>query len=465
MLVAAALGASTARAADYLPSTVVVGYANVARAQADAMRAGKVGPSVDGSAATVRVIRLRRGTSVHAAITRLKSEPGVAYVVPDYIAHIAAVSKPADGTNAITGTPPYGIAPQPRPWFPNDPGRGHSAQGWERVQWNFLAPVGINAPQGWANLIADHRGGAKGVVIAVLDTGIAYTRWHQFRPSPDFTRTKFVQPYDFVSHNRFPLDREGHGTFVAGTLAASTNNGVGLTGIAYGASIMPVRVLDSQGNGDAVTIAKGIVYAVRHGAKVINLSLEFGLGIEATQIPEIISALRYANNHKVVVVAAAGNDSGTQVAYPARASPVISVGATTRDRCLAAYSNTGPRLDLVAPGGGSDADFTGEPNCRPSALLPDIFQTTFFDPSRPARFGLPNGWYGTSMAAPHVSAIAAMVIASGVIGRNPTPQQVLVRLEQTSHPLGSGRPNTDYGYGLVDAGLATSKLAPPYSIP
>jgi serine protease len=408
------------------------------------------------------VIRLRRGTSVHAAITRLKSEPGVVYAVPDYIAHIAAVSKQPSNT---TATPPYGIAPQPRPWFPNDPGRGHTAQGWERVQWNFLAPFGIDAPQGWANLIADHRPGAKGVVIAVLDTGIAYTRWHQFRRSPDFTGTKFVQPYDFIAHNRFPLDREGHGTFVTGTLAQSTNNGVGLTGIAYGASIMPVRVLDSQGNGDAVTIAKGIVYAVRHGAKVINLSLEFGLGIEATQIPEIISALRYANNHKVVVVAAAGNDSGTQVAYPARASPVISVGATTRDRCLAAYSNTGPRLDLVAPGGGGDADFTGEPNCRPSALLPDIFQTTFFDPSRPARFGLPNGWYGTSMAAPHVSAIAAMVIASGVIGRNPSPQQVLVRLEQTSHPLGSGRPNADYGYGLVDAGLATSKLTPPYSIP
>src|SRR5581483_4670744 len=108
--------------------------------------------------------------------------------------------------------------------------------------------------------------------------------------------------------------------------------------------------------GDALTIARGIRYAVRHGAQVINLSLEFGLGIQASQIPEIISALRYAHSRGVVVVAAGGNDSGSQLAYPARAPLVISVGATTRDRCLESYSNTDQHLHLVAPGGGDDAD-------------------------------------------------------------------------------------------------------------
>ena len=87
---------------------------------------------------------------------------------------------------------------------------------------------------------------------------MAFRNYKQFTKSPDFGRTKFVAPYDFVSHNKYPVDREGHGTFVAGTVAESTNNGYGLTGLAYGASIMPVRILDADGTGDAATISRGI---------------------------------------------------------------------------------------------------------------------------------------------------------------------------------------------------------------
>src|SRR5205807_7335866 len=106
-------------------------------------------------------------------------------------------------------------------------------------------------------------------------------------------------------NNPHPLDQEGHGTFVAGGIAEATDNHVALTGLAYGATIMPVRVLAANGSGDAATIARGIRYAARHGAKVINLSLEFPIGIRASDIPEIIRAVAYAHSHGALVVGAA----------------------------------------------------------------------------------------------------------------------------------------------------------------
>src|SRR2546421_54542 len=123
--------------------------------------------------------------------------------------------------------------------------------------------------------------------------------------------------------------RGGHGTFVAGTIAESTNNRIGATGLAYGASVMPIRVLDRYGTGDAATIARGIRYAVRHHARVINLSLEFTPDVTAADIPDLLGAIRYATNRHVVVVSASGNEGVAQVAYPARAQSVIAVGATT----------------------------------------------------------------------------------------------------------------------------------------
>jgi serine protease len=297
------------------------------------------------------------------------------------------------------------------------------------------------------------------VTVAIVDTGVAYRNWHQYVRSPDFAGTRFVDPFDFVAHDPYPLDENGHGTFVAGTVAEATNNGIGGAGLAYGASIMPVRVLDASGDGDAATIARGIRYAVNHGAQVINLSLEFDLSVTAGDIPSIIGAIAYAHHRGIVVVAAAGNDSASQLAYPARAPGVVSVGATTRDACLADYSDVGQGLSLVAPGGGDDASLLGDANCHPGRNLPGIFQMTFQDPFNPRQFSLPGGWYGTSMAAPHVSAVAALVIASRVLGAHPSPDQVLSRLEQTAHPLGAGTPNSNYGYGLVDAGAATAPSA------
>ena len=445
----AAAPARTAAVSDYVPGEVLVGYASVSGPAASevahaaremgvrAVRASATPGDALASGAAEKTVHVPAGRSIWPVIAKLRRQRGVRYAVPNYVAHTAG-------------------------WIPDDPGISGHAQGWQQLQWNFLTGAGVDAPDAWGHMFADHRPGGRGMVIAVLDTGVAYTDWEGFRKSPDFGGTRFIDPHDFIAGNAFPLDREGHGTFVAGMIAESTNNGRGLTGLAYGAKIMPVRVLDADGNGDSATIARGIRYAVKHGAQVINLSLEFDISVRAAQIPDIISAINFAHRHGVVVVAAAGNDSSRELAYPAAAPSVISVGATTLDRCLAVYSNVGAKLDLVAPGG-DDAALSNDPDCHPFRSLPPVHQMTFldfnsFDPGgNPDRFGFP-GSYGTSMAAPEVSATAALVIASRVLGPHPSPDQILAHLEQTATPLGGSQPNEDYGYGLINAGAATAPL-------
>jgi len=342
--------------------------------------------------------------------------------------------------------------------MPNDPGRAGVATGWQQIQWNFIGPFSVNAPVAWDRLEAAGLPGGRGTVVAVLDTGVAYADRGRFVRSPDLRGNRFVPGRDFVERDKYPHDLNGHGTHVASTIAESVNNAVGVTGLAYGAQIMPVRVLDRNGEGDSVSIAKGIRWAAKHGADVLNLSFEFGEAVRARQIPNILDALRFANRKGVLVVGAAGNEAARAVAYPARADDVISVGATTEHGCVAEYSNTGPQLDLVAPGGGPDADVRDDPNCRPlDNSGRDIFQMTF---TRNVRtFGLPGRYMGTSMAAPHVSATAALVIASGVVGADPTPAQIKERLLATARDLGLPGPDNRYGAGLLDAAAATDPAA------
>jgi serine protease len=421
----------------YAHDKIVVGYAVPVPVQtraSSARHAGVHGP-VAGTRYT-RVVRLAPGVAVASALARARRRPDVAWAVPDYIAHTSGRV------------------------VPNDPGLGSTPGGWERLQWNFIGEFGVGAPEAWANVAADGAPGGRGVTVAVLDTGVAYADRGVFRRSPDLSRNGFVQGYDFVSRNHFPNDRNGHGTFVASTIAEATDNGQGLTGLAFGARIMPVRVLDSQGEGEASTIAEGVRFAVRHGAQVVNLSLEFSPGVRASDIPELIEALRFAHRRGVLVVAAAGNEGHTVIAFPARAPAVISVGATTEHGCLASYSNDGTGLTLVAPGGGADANLPGDPNClseRPPGR--DIFQVTFSG-SSPRLFGIPSGYEGTSMAAPHVSATAALVIASGVIGRHPTPAQITARLRATARKLGGPGEQALYGAGLISAAAATAPGGP-----
>jgi serine protease len=344
------------------------------------------------------------------------------------------------------------LARASQPFLPDDTAGGRPGE-WQELQWNFAGPYGVDAPRAWANLIAAAAPGGAGVTVAVLDTGVAYTSRKSFRRSPDLAGTRFVPGWDFVDDDAYPLDRNGHGTHVASTIAEQTDNGYGLTGLAYGVRIMPVRVLDSDGDGDALRIARGVVYAVDHGAKVINLSFNFERTISAGQIPELLRALRYAAEHGSLVVTAAGNAHVEGLPYPARADDVLAVGATTEFGCVASYSSFGRDLDLVAPGGGTDASLPGDPNCHGGRTGRSIYQITL--DRGPASFRR-RGFIGASMAAPHVSAIAALIVASKVLGSDPTPAAITERLRLTARDLGPPGFDERYGWGLVDAGAATA---------
>jgi len=368
---------------------------------------------------------------VRAAIRALRADGDVAYAAPNPIARASA-------------------------FIPNDPGFG---QGWQAVQWNFLDGNGVNAPVAWQHAIDAGHPGARGVRIAVLDSGAAYSDRGRFRRSPDLEGTRFDGGYDFVDKDPYPSDENGHGTHVTSTIAQTTNNGRGLVGLAYGATIVPVRVLDRNGEGDAARIAEAVRWSVRQDVDIVNLSLEFGTDVAARDIPSLIDALAYARRRGVLVVGAAGNEGDRVIAFPARSSNVFSVGATTEHGCLSDFSNLGRGLDIVAPGGGTDA-ITGDANCKPDATPGrPIFQTTF-DGGSVRRFGVPPSYEGTSMAAPHVSATAALVIASRVLGPDPTPEQLIARLKGTSRDLGAPGADARYGAGLLDAGAATASARP-----
>jgi serine protease len=415
----------------YVPNEVIVRYkANATRkVRAAAQRATGAGqPKV--FAPYTRVLKIRDGESVAATIAELERRPGVLDAYPNVVAHASFV--------------------------PNDQGQpGGTPGGWQGIQWNFEPEAGVNAPAAWDRLNAVGRPGGAGVKVAVLDTGVAYSSRRGFKRSPDLLN-RFLKGYDFVDDDPYPDDLNGHGTHVASTIAETTNNAFGVTGLAYGVRLMPVRVLDRAGTGDSVAISAGLRYAARHGAKVINLSFEFDSSVTRGQIPDILDALRFARRKGALVIGASGNFSAHAVAYPARATHVMSVGATTEHLCQADYSNSGNGLDISAPGGGSDADIAGDPNCRPGAEPGrDIYQVTFSGRSV-RNFGLPSGYIGTSMATPHVSATAALVIASGVIGPHPTPAAVEARLKATARDLGPPGPDSRYGAGLVDAARAVT---------
>jgi serine protease len=410
-----------ARAAGYVPDEVIVHYEQDTGGGVAAQVAAEAGTEpVQALPGGSEQLQIHDGESVGETIAELKADPNVAYAVPNWRAHASAEE-------------------------PNDP--------YSRLQWNLFGEYGINTLEAWTLAEGMDAPAGRRAVVALIDSGVAYERYGRYRRAPDLRHSTFVRPYDFVGKDRHPNDVYGHGTHVAGTIAQTTNNRIGTAGIAYNAQIMPLQVLDSIGEGDTVAIARAIRYAARYRVDVINLSIEFPAELRAAQIPDVLSALRYAHQRGVLVVAASGNESDIAVAYPARAQSVVAVGATTVTGCQADYSNSGEDLDLAAPGGGPDAPNTDsewdDAHCRPDSFGRPILQQTFTRGVR--RFGWPRDYVGTSMASAHVSAVAALVIATKRLGAHPSPRDLEKHLEATARPAGRA---DRYGAGLVDAAAA-----------
>lgn len=299
-------------------------------------------------------------------------------------------------------------------------------------QWHF---DNIQADAAW-NIAT-----GSGVTVAVLDTGLATKKASDGVNSCGGT--------NIINPRRPPVDGDGHGTHVSGTIAQNTNNGTGVAGLAHGACVMPVKVLDDTGSGTFADIAEGIYYAVDNGADVINMSLGIDARYHITNDAIMDPALNYAENNDVVVVAASGNDGyAANVSYPAIYPSVIAVGATDARDEVTPYSNKGTGLDMVAPGGDTSRDDTGD------SYGDGVLQETYITGAW--------GYYffnGTSMASPHVAAVAALLKSHGV-----PPADIRETLQSSAKDLGDPDYDSSYGFGLVqaeDALNATASNSPP----
>jgi len=283
-------------------------------------------------------------------------------------------------------------------------------------QWGLTK---IGAPQAW-----DVTTGSSDLTIAIVDSGIDLDH-------PDLGG-KIILGYDYVNGDWHPDDDYGHGTHVAGIAAARTNNSTGVAGVSWGAWLMALKVLNAEGTGTYADVASAVTYAADHGAKIINLSL--GGDYDSQTLHD---AVIYAHNAGCVLAAATGNDGGSVVMYPAKYAEALAVAATGSTDQRAWFSNYGPEADVAAPGVG-------------------IYSTYF------------GGGYtsmdGTSMAAPHVAGLVAL-IWSEYPGY--TNDQVEGRIEMTALDLGAPGWDPYYGHGRIDAqaALCTPDLgASPQSI-
>lgn len=301
----------------------------------------------------------------------------------------------------------------------------------EGKQWNFDL---IGMPAVWDKLPKVSLG--KNIVVAVIDTGVSDGE-HSAKRVPDLANTCIMQGYNFVNDNTDAYDGHGHGTHVAGTIAQSTNNGIGVAGIAPQSCILPIKVLSDEGSGTAADIADGIYFAVDAGAQVINLSIG-----STTPSPVIALAVKYAADHNVFLACAAGNSSKNIINYPAGHPGCHAITAVDKNGELAWYSShgessEGAKVFLAAPGGDTRDGIDG-----------GIWQDTI-DPEDITKHGY-FPFQGTSMASPHVAGIAALVMSN-------LDHYDLSDIEKILANTATDKADVNkYGYGLVNAQKAVT---------
>ncbi len=322
------------------------------------------------------------------------------------------------------------------------------------------------------------------IVVAVLDTGVAYTnvtmKYHanafqmnglSYPSLGDLTlpfvaatelapSSRFVSPHDFIWDTNLPIDLDGHGTHVSGTIGQLTNNGVGTAGVAFNVKIMPVKVIDSDWDdifgapnvGTDDVVARGVRYAADNGAKVINMSI----GRTGPAAPAIEDAIKYAVGKGAFVAIAAGNDfedgNPTEAIadIASRVQGAVAVGAVDRSHARAWYSSTGSYVEVSAPGG-SFRGFPDEGGILQQTLDLDLVETFTSPPSSlvAPRFDALAYYYfiGTSQATPHVSGVAAMLVQQGITN----PGAVEAALEKFATDRGAVGRDNEFGFGEINA--------------
>jgi serine protease len=304
-----------------------------------------------------------------------------------------------------------------------------------KYQWHMAQ---IGAERTW-----DIQRGNPSLVVAVVDTGIAFEDFGPFRKAPDWGNTQFVTGLNVLTGDSHANDDNFHGTHVASTIAEATDNSIGVTGLCFQCALMPVKVLDGTGSGSFFNVAAGVDYAVnftqngQHPVKVITMSL----GGDVTS-QTLSASIDRAVAAGIVVTAAAGNDGRASVSFPASHPSVISVGAVDFRKVKTPYSNYGSRLDVMAPGGDLDRDDNND------GYGDGVLQQTF-DPALASRGRYDAFAYyfvdGTSQATPHVAALAALLIQQGITD----PAAVKKAITSTAEDLGPPGRDDQYGYGLI----------------